>query len=105
MVAVHDEHRRGLAAVGRVDQHAALARLLNEAFDRRAVRADDGDQALGGHHVAKSDVQQLHLLRPLLDVLHRLADLFDLRLERDSIARDGDIVALEPMVLLSRLTS
>ena len=94
MVAVHDEHRCRFAPIGRVNQHAALARLLNEALDRCTVRADDGDQTLGGHHVAKSNIEQLHLPRPLLDVLHLLADLFDLCLERDHIARDGHIVAL-----------
>jgi len=64
MVAVHDEHRACAAAVGAVDDHAAVARLLYGTLDRRGIRADDRDETRRRHHVSEADVDELHFGLP-----------------------------------------
>ena len=105
MVVVHNEHRPGLAPVGGVNEHAPLSGLLHHALDGRRLGADDGDEPSGGYHVSKSDVDQLHALTPLFNVLYLLPDLLDLRLDVHHMAGVSMSLHLEPMVLASRLNS
>ena len=58
MVAVGLDHGTGAPSLGRVDDALEVPRLLNHALDRRAVRADDGDDAVGSDHIAKADVNE-----------------------------------------------
>src|SRR5690606_36087416 len=58
MIAVDDDHRPSAATVCRVDQHAAFPRLLDDPLDGRGIRADDGNDAVGGHDIAETDIDQ-----------------------------------------------
>ena len=72
MVAVHDEHRARAAAVGAVDDHAAVARLLYGTLDRRGIRADDRDEPRRRHHVSEADIDELHFGLPPFLMLRRI---------------------------------
>ena len=47
MVRVHDEHGLGAPPVAGIDQCALLAGILHQTLDRRRIRADDADDAVG----------------------------------------------------------
>ena len=97
MVGVHDEHGPGAAAIGRINEHPPLPRLLHQTLDRRRVGTDDGHHPPCADQIAKADVDELHLNSSVLflfKVLDLFADLLDLRLHVHHRAGDVQVLTL-----------
>ena len=60
MVAVGDDHGARASAAGHVNDAPPLARLADEALDRRGFGADQRDHAVCRHHVAEAYIDEFH---------------------------------------------
>jgi len=94
MIGIHQEHRPRAPAIGCVDQHVAVARLLDDSLDGRGFGTHDGKDPAGRDHIAEADIDQFHDVLRLFDVLRLLADLLQLRLDLDHGAGLLEIVSL-----------
>ena len=104
VAAVHDDDRPGAPPVGGVDQRAAVPCVLDDPLDRSGFRADDGDDPIGGHHIAEPNVNQFHTPpHSMFWICSRIFSISDfISTTTFAMAR---FCALEPMVLVSRFIS
>ncbi len=79
MIGIHNKYSSCAASIGCIDQHAALTSLFDQTLDRGRIRTDHCHDTPRADHVAKTDIDQLHicLRNDLFQILNLFADLFN----------------------------